>query len=548
MYRVSSCLSVLFPTVALVVPVCAARSQPVAAAGLVMTPATFSVLNPSIFGDNGAVVLGASYGQRPVARTYLFSAALSHVRFQFGRTTTPYSGYGVKAFMTSLDYARAISSWAINPSMDLVSGAQGSVGYGVINFNDGTGNEGVSAGAILAIGSRLSGRGFRVTPYLAPGYFFAREELVGYFSCTGVIAGGKTVVDCPGQTDSGLRFSFGGGVRLDIMERLSLEAGVRKTQTTNAKTRRSFGLSYRFGDLERHGLRDTGSFTLEMDNDLFAGRGGLLDQDYTQGFHFTFNRRQSPVALSRALDRLENCPAEDGCVTRSTILVGQEIYTPRYIPSIADGDRPFAGWLYGGLQSSAVTDRNLTSLSLKIGVTGPPSLAEQLQVTFHEMFPTVIVPPGWSNQLKFEPGLVVTASRKNFTELNAGPASIGLIRSGSISLGNILTDAEAGLTLRAGLNAPHPWNLEKQNHPGVYASFGLREDIVLHSLFLDGNTFQSGPRVKRIPFVWQKEIGTGLSMGSISLDGRLITRSQEYTTGRRYLPYGTISMTRHGAF
>jgi hypothetical protein len=512
-----------------------------------MTPATFSVLNPSIFGDYGAVVLGGNYGQRPVAKTYLFSATLSHMRFQFGRTTSPYSTYGTKAFMTSLDYARGIASWPINHSIEMVSGVQGSIGYGVVNFGDGAGDEGVSAGALLAMGARFSNGWLRVTPYVAPGYFFAREALIG-FSCLGRITGGKIVPECRGLTDAGFRFSFGGGVRLDIMERLSLEAGLRKTQTPNAKTRRSFGLSYRFGDLERHGLRDAGSFTLEMDNDLFAGRGGLLDQDYTQGFHFTFNRRESPVALSRVLDRLENCPAENGCVTRATILVGQEIYTPRYIPSIAAGDRPFAGWLYGGIQSSAVSDRDLTSVSIKAGVTGPPSLAEQLQVTFHEMFPTVIVPPGWNNQLKFEPGLIVTALRKNFTELRAGPASIGLIKSGSISLGNILSDAEGGLTLRAGLNAPHPWKFKKEKHPGVYASFGLREDIVLHSLFLDGNTFREGPRVKRIPFVWQKEIGTGISMSSISLDLRLITRSQEYTTGRRYLPYGTISITRRGAF
>jgi hypothetical protein len=337
-------------------------------------------------------------------------------------------------------------------------------------------------------------------------------------------------------------------VRLDLLERLSLEAGVRKTQTANAKTRRSFGLSYRFGDLDRHGLRDAGSFTLAMDNDLFASYRGVLDEDYTQGFHFTFNRRESPAALSRVLDRLENCPAEEGCGTRATILVGQEIYTPRYIPSLADDDRPFAGWLYGGVQSSAVTDRDLTSVSIKAGVTGPPSLAEQLQVTFHEMFPSVMVPQGWNNQLKFEPGLILTASRKNFTELRAGPASIGLIKSGSVSLGNILSDAEAGLTLRAGLNSPHPWNLEKQNHPGVYASFGAREDIVLHNLFLDGNTFRASPRVKRIPFVWQKELAAGISMGSISLDYLLTVRSQEFTTGRPYHPYGTISLTRRGAF
>jgi lipid A 3-O-deacylase len=533
--------------VVLFLPLSAARAQAVAAAGLVMTPATFSVLNPAVFGDYGAFVLGGNFGQRPVAKTYLFSASLSHVRFQFGRTTSPYSPYGVKAFMTSLDYARAISSRAINPSLDLVSGVQGSVGYGVINYMDGTGNEGVSAGALVAMGARFSNRWLRITPYVAPGYFFAREALVGY-GCGNLIIGGKIFTDCRGQRDAGFRFSFGGGVRLDLLERLSLEAGVRKTQTPDAMTRRSFGLSYRFGDLERHGLRDAGSFTLEMDNDLFASYRGLLDQDYTQGFHFTFNRRESPVVLSRALDRLENCPAEEGCVTRATILVGQEIYTPRYFPSLADNDRPFAGWLYGGMQSSAVSDRDLTSVSIKAGVTGPPSLAEQLQVTFHEMFPTALVPPGWNDQLKFEPGLIVTASRKNFSELRAGPASIGLIKSGSVSLGNILSDAEGGLTLRAGLNAPHPWNLEKRSHLGAYASFGVREDIVLHSLFLDGNTFREGPRVKRIPFVWQKEIGAGISAGSISVDGRLITRSQEFTTGRRYAPYGTIAMTRRGAF
>ena len=532
---------VLSLIVALIVAARAARAQAVASAGLVMTPATFSVLNPSIFGDYGAVVLGGNYGQRPVAKTYLFSASLSHVRFQFGRTTSPYSTYGLKVFMTSLDYARGISAWAINPSLDLVSGVQGSVGYGVINYKGGTGNEGVSAGALLAMGARFSGRWVRITPYVAPGYFFAREALVGY-GC------GQAFADCLGQTDAGFRFSFGGGVRVDLRERLSLEAGVRKTQTPDAKTRRSFGLSYRFGDLERHGQRDAGSFTLEMDNDLFASYRGLLDEDYTQGFHFTFNRRDSPVALSRVLKRLENCPAEDGCVTRATILVGQEIYTPRYIPSLADDDRPFAGWLYGGVQSSAMTDRDLTSVSIKVGATGPPSLAAQLQVTFHEMFPSVQVPPGWNNQLMFEPGLILTVSRKNFTELRAGPASIGLIKSGSVSLGNILSDAEGGLTLRAGLNSPNPWNLEKQNHPGVYASFGVREDIVLHSLFLDGNTFRSGPHVERIPFVWQKEIGGGISMGSTSLDGRLITRSQEFTTGRNFAPYGTISVTRRGAF
>jgi hypothetical protein len=515
-----------------------ARAQANAASGLVMTPATFSVLNPSIFGDYSPVVLGGSYGQRPVAKTYLFSASLSHVRFQFGHTLWPFPVGGAKSLMTSLDYARGIWARPIGPSIRFVSGVQGSVGYGIINSMNGVGTEGLAAGLIVATGARLSGPGFHLTPYVAPGYFFTREAYVG-FDCAR---------NCDGLTESAFRFSFGGGVRLDLVERLSLEAGVRKTQTANAKTRRSFGLSYRLGDLERDGLRDAGTFKLQMDNDFFARYSRFLDEDYTQGFHFTFNRKESLGVLSRALSRIQACPAEQDCLAHSSILVGQEIYTPRYYPAVESDDRPFGGWLYGGVQSSAVTDRGITSLSVRVGVTGPPSLAEQLQVSFHAMVPSYVIPPGWDNQLKFEPGLIVTASRKDFSEVRSGLASIGLIKSGSASLGNILTDVEGGLTLRGGLNAPHPWEFNRHRGIGAYASFGVREDVVLHNLFLDGNTFRTGPHVKRVPFVWQKEIGAGLSMGSISLEYQLITRSQEFTTGRRYHPYGTVSLTRRGAF
>ena len=511
------------------------RAQANPSAGLVLTPATFAVLNPSIFGDNSAVVVGGNYGHRPDAKTYLFSASVSHVRFQFGRTIWP-RPTTVKTLMTSLDYAHRLWSGQINPDLEVVSGVQGSVGYGLVNFMDGLGTEGMIAGLVFATGVRLSAPGFRLTPYVSPAYFFARESDVG-FTCT-------QPRYC---ASNGFRFSFGGGVRVDLLKRLSLEAGVRKTQTPHAISRQSVGVSYRFGNLDGHGLRDAGSFTLQMDNDFLARTSKLLDEDYTQGFHFIFDRKESPAILRSAVKRLAGCSAED-CVARASTLAGQEIYTPQYYPLIAADDRPFGGWLYGGMQLSAVTERDLTSVSIKLGVTGPPSLAQQLQVTFHELVPSYVIPPGWNNQLKFEPGVMVTASKGRYSEYHRGQASFGLIRSGSASVGNILTDLEAGLTLRAGLNAEHPWMLEKRRGLGVHASFGARGDIVLRNLFLDGNTFRAGPRVKRVPLVWQKEVGMGISLWSISLDYQITTRSKEFTTGRRYHPYGTVSLTRWGQF
>lgn len=67
-----------------------------------------------------------------------------------------------------------------------------------------------------------------------------------------------------------------------------------------------------------------------------------------------------------------------------------------------------------------------------------PSLGQQLQVTFRQLAPRYVVPEGWENQLKFEPG---------------------------------------------------------------------------------------------------KELGVGISFGSISLDYQKIVRSREFTTGRRNQPY-----------
>src|SRR5947208_7958624 len=99
-------------------------------------------------------------------------------------------------------YAHGVWLRQINPDVEFVSGVQGSVGYGLVNFMDGLGTEGMIAGLVFATGIRLSAPGFRLTPYVSPAYFFARESDVG-FSCT-------QPKYC---ASNGFRFSFGGGVR-----------------------------------------------------------------------------------------------------------------------------------------------------------------------------------------------------------------------------------------------------------------------------------------------------------------------------------------------
>jgi lipid A 3-O-deacylase len=514
------------------------QAQANSAAGIVLSPATFSILNPSVFGENSAVAIGGAYGNRPEKKTYLFSASLSHVRFQFGRTYPSHPIGQTKELTTGLDYAAAIAHVDVSPTLKFMSGFQASAGYGVINDMYGAGFEGMSAGILLPVAARISGPGVRLAPFFAPGFFLTREVIVG--------------LGCASNTchfsSNGLRVSLGGGVRLDLMGRLSIEAGVRKTQTANAISRQSIGASYRIGNLDGHGLRDAGSFTLEMDNDLFARTSKLLDEDYTQGFHFTFNRREGVRFVEKAVRKLHQCDAALDCLTSVSTVAGQEVYTPQYYPAVTADDRPYGGWLYGGVRSAAYDERKLTAMSIKLGVTGKPSLAEQLQVTFHELEPENLIPAGWDDQIKFEPGIALTAERKNLHQLEAGRATLGLITAASTTVGNILTDVEAGATVRAGFNADHPWVLNSSRGFGVQASFGIRQDLVLRNLFLDGNTFRSGPRVHRTPLVWQKEIGFGIKAGTLLLEYRKTVRSREFSTGRRYHPYGTISLTRRGLF
>ena len=515
------------------------QAQANSAAGLVLTPATFSILNPSVFGENSAVVIGGAYGNRPESKTYLFSASLSHVRFQFGRTYSSQPIGRTKVLTTGLDYATGLTAVDFGPNLRVISGIQASAGYGIINDMDGIGTEGMSAGVVVPVGAGIIGPSFQLTPYFSPGFFFTRDVGVG-FGCA-------SVGPCH-LSSNGLRVSLGAGARLELMRRLSIEAGVRKTQTRNAISRQSVGASYRIGNLDGHGLRDAGSFTLEMDNDFLARTSKLLDQDYTQGFHFTFNRREGLLFLERGVKKLQHCIAELDCRTSASTLAGQEIYTPQYYPAVAAEDRPYGGWLYGGVTSAAYNDSKLTALSIKVGVTGEPSLAEQLQVTFHELAPHYLVPEGWNEQIKFEPGLSVSADRKNLHQLEAGRATLGLITEARTSLGNILTDVEAGATVRGGFNTDHPWVLNPSRGFGLHASFGIRQDLVLRNLFLDGNTFRSGPRVQRTPWVWQREISFGVKAKTVLLEYRKTVRSKEFTTGRRYQPYGTISITRRGLF
>jgi hypothetical protein len=202
------------------------------------------------------------------------------------------------------------------------------------------------------------------------------------------------------------------------------------------------------------------------------------------------------------------------------LAIGQDMYTPEDITlAIPDPeDRPYAGWLHLSYRNAALTlnaDRrdHLDTWELELGVVGPSSLADDLQIQIHEMVDAPR-PSGWSNQLRDEPGFVLGYERRFRTwyhEHYLGPFSTDLIGLIGGRLGNVETSGRLGTTLRVGCNLPRHFGAALRpmgDAPQrVHLEAGIEGRVVLRNIFLDGNTWRSGPSVDRNVFVSDFRVG-----------------------------------------
>jgi lipid A 3-O-deacylase len=180
------------------------------------------------------------------------------------------------------------------------------------------------------------------------------------------------------------------------------------------------------------------SSTLEIDNDSL-----LLRRDdglYTSGVRFSRSYRlRSSAGWRSAGWRL-----------------GQQLYTPsdvRVRPEHLNSlDRPYAGWLYGGLFYNLLDfDGSELAFGLDLGCLGPCAGGRATQTFVHRVFDQP-EPRGWRTQIRNELGVVLRAgARAPYWRLNR---HIDLRPGVALRLGNIFTDLTADATLRAGRLEP----------------------------------------------------------------------------------------------
>ncbi len=305
--------------------------------------------------------------------------------------------------------------------------------------------------------------------------------------------------------------------------------------------------------------------TLYSENDLYAV--GNHDRYYTNGARLSVMHRadSAPEFVRKVAEALPQVSPQE--TTQIGWVVGQDMYTPsdtkRDPPD--PNDRPYGGWLYTGvIVSKAVRHGDVPAgdrvdvLEADLGVVGPPSLAEQTQISYHHLI-GVARPQGWDAQIGFEPGVVATYEHRRRLLEGVDPLIGGecdALGVAGASLGNVFTHGTAGAMVRWGNDlrrdfGPSTIHSTAVNVPGgddrhgfrTYLFGGVEGRAVARNIFLDGNTFRDSPSVDKRPLVGEVRVGFALEWGSFQLGYSHNLRTREFYGQKDPQAYGSITLS-----
>ena len=302
---------------------------------------------------------------------------------------------------------------------------------------------------------------------------------------------------------------------------------------------------------------DTATANLVEENDSFIDHS---DKHYTQGLRVSFgSAEQVPGDPAYPLLRLvaDNLlvPTDEPGDLRYGLFYGQSLFTPTDLVLFKPdpNDRPYAGWLYGGVTAYRETEHTLDRFDLTAGLVGPGAGGEYVQNTWHSEAPLAILrgahANGWSSQLRNEPGLVLSEQRQwRFpVPLVPGTVEADLLPEVNASLGNVFTYAAAGGLVRFGRGLEVDWG-QPRVQPAVagsdfvngrgfdghwsawYLFAGSEARLVARNIFLDGNSFQRSAHVGHEPVVVDLTGGIMTYVGPARISVSYTRRTKEFAT------------------
>ncbi len=281
------------------------------------------------------------------------------------------------------------------------------------------------------------------------------------------------------------------------------------------------------------------SVSARADNDAFnfwLAAYNRPDEEYTSGVRGTLTYAGGAWWEAVLHKRAASCgSAASRCATRSYSF-GQDMYTGQLVPgdtTHVPGTRPNAGWLYVQESSRVFTADHLNETSITLGVTGPPALGESTQSFIHSIAPNFNRPIDWSVQIPFEPGLVLAYDRTQRILVHGEGSVFGgdVEPHAGASLGNILTEARAGIRVREGFNLQHPWKaVPESSKPEISFFIDGTMHAVARNEFLAGTMFRSSPHVEERPFVPEYQAGMNVRWQRLTITYSFERTASEYVT------------------
>jgi lipid A 3-O-deacylase len=304
--------------------------------------------------------------------------------------------------------------------------------------------------------------------------------------------------------------------------------------------------------------QDNTFVTFTTENDNYSSN---KDENYTNGLRLTYF--DTSVKTPDFIERFQKILPffEINNTTATYYSIGQNLYTPRDISTKIpnQNDRPYAGFLYGAVGVTTLSDNHIDDLELTLGLVGPGALGEQSQKIVHDIF-DLQDPKGWDHQLKNEPIFNVGYQRRwpGFASTQL-PMDLHLRATPHIggAIGNAYTYGSVGGTLHL-LPNKHKWqSTPPRVRPAIpgngyfyipdneisWSGFvGAEGRAIAHNIFLDGNTFENSPSVDKNIGVLDLNAGVTLSYGQSQISYTLNWRSKEFDDQNNDSVFGAISI------
>jgi lipid A 3-O-deacylase len=296
--------------------------------------------------------------------------------------------------------------------------------------------------------------------------------------------------------------------------------------------------------------RDVGRvMQLGFENDLIAVRGAGVppDYDYSSGIRLSLLHASAPAWVHRLTRRAGRCDvAADrgaGCVA-AEIGNTHQIYTPRINSETpVAGERPYAGWLFGSADVVMVSPGHSRAFGIDAGVTGPASMAEEVQNSLHRLLDNT-PKLGWRGQLPNAPAIVLRYDEGRRAEGTLRGSAVAIDAHWGARSGNVVSALSGGVETSLSFWRAQPWSPSdpRVSRPrAAYLSVGYTEDLVLHNVLVEGRG--SAPGATRRKYVGQFEAGLGYRHRSFTAAYRHIIRGREYEAQLEPHPFGSLTLS-----